>query len=303
MLAATRPGALQTWLQAPAESKRKRDSTDDHNDDDEGTSGTVAKKTSASKTARPKKQAKPAVAAKPTNAASKNTSKEAKKLYKETLKAVEKRHIELDKKVKAMSPNSRAITVTNYTTSAAKHLPTVKKLDTAGETVLAFNFAMALADASHRNITTSKFSGEGGSCVEAFKKMDAVLLALINKREKPSVQLNVEDLPEVPHRWTDDDAEVGVFKTGRPNKQQRNAMERQEMEWEKERRAERRGRREEGGDWVQMALVDLKADRDELVQFGVGVLHDVKGSPSTYFAESIARLEEFIAEREAAAQT
>ncbi|KAK4888525.1 hypothetical protein LTR27_012586 [Elasticomyces elasticus] len=169
---------------------------------------------------RPKKQAKSAVAAKPTNAASKNTSKEAKKLYKETLKAVEKRHMELDKNVKAMSPNSRSITVTNYTTSAAKHLPTVKKLDAAGETVLAFNFAMALADASHRNITTSKFSGEGGSCVEAFKKMDAVLLALINKREKPSVQLNVDDLPEVPHRWTDNDAEVGVFKTGRPNKQQ-----------------------------------------------------------------------------------
>jgi len=164
-------------------------------------------------------------------------SKEAKKLYTDTLKAVEKRYIELDKKVKAMSSNSSAITVTNYATSAAKHANTAKKLDGVGETVLAFNFVMALADASHRRISSWKMSGDGGECCEYFARLDEALLPLIEKRDRPTTRLT--ELPEVPHRWTSEDADVGDFKTGRPNKQQRGQMDRQYIDCKKERTAPR----------------------------------------------------------------
>ncbi|KAK4971458.1 hypothetical protein LTR42_007186 [Elasticomyces elasticus] len=299
MPAATRPGALQTWLQAPAESKRKRDSIDDHNDDDEGTAGTVAKKTSASNTARPKKQVKSAVAAKSTNAASKNTSKEAKKFYKDTLKALDKSYVALDKKVKAMDPNSRSITVDTYADNASGYIDKANKLDGMGETVLAFNLVMALADASHRCITSFRMSGDSGDCDDSFKELDAALVKSIDKREKPAVQLNADELPAVPHRWTHKDADVGEFKTGRPNKQQRNMIEVQYIEYEKERRAERCSRREECGDWVQVALVELKEDQKYLSDHGIGCdFMTGSGDRNCYFAESIAKMEKMVAERE-----
>ena len=89
--------------------------------------------------------------------------------------------------------------------------------------------------------------------------------------------LKEDELPDVPHRWSEDDAEVGEFKTGRPNKQQRNLMENHFIEWEKERRAARRARMEKCEDWVMSALVDLRNDRDYLKEFGVGQPWSSKG--------------------------
>jgi len=293
MAAVSRPGTLQTWLQPPVASKRKRDSLEIDDDVIE----VPTKKASTSGASSVKKQPakpKPVAAAKPASSA-----KEAKKLYTEAVKTVDKRHVELDKKVKAMSPNSRAITVTNYATSAAKHLPTAKKLASLGDANLAFNFVMTLADSSHRNIWGFKFSGESGSCQAPFERMDAALLELIDKREQPTATPSPNELPSVPHRWSEEDADVGVFKTGRPKKQQRNAMDRQYIDWEKERRAERRSRRADCEDWVQVALADLKEDRDYLSGFGVGVDFDARRSEerNAYFAESIKKMEAMIAER------
>ena len=70
------------------------------------------------------------------------------------------------------------------------------------------------------------------------------------------------------HRWTPKDADVGPFKTGWPNAQQRNQMERQRLEWETERRQERRQRRDVCEDWVAVALSDLKEESDYLKQYG-----------------------------------
>lgn len=208
----------------------------------------------------------------------------------------------MDKKVKAMSPNSRAITVDNYATSAAKHVPVGKKLVDMGAPVYAFNFVMALADASHRSITTFKMSGEGGGCEAAFKKLDAALLPLIEKRllSHPPLPLPNAEIPDVPHRLTEEDADVGVFKTGRPNKQQKGAIERAFIDWEKERRAARRERREGCGDWVKVALKDLTEDRDYLKQYGVGEDFDrPRGEERNwYFQASILRLGEIVAQRE-----
>ncbi|KAK5726264.1 hypothetical protein LTR17_012884 [Elasticomyces elasticus] len=273
-----RPGALQTWLQAPADSKRKRDSTDDHGDDDEDAYSTGVKKTSASKTTRPKKQVKSAVAATPTNAAPKNTSKDTQKLYKDTLKALDKSYVALDKKVKAMDPNSRSITVDTYADNASGYMDKAEKLDAMGETVM---------------------SGDSGDCDDNFKKLNTALVGLIGKREKPAVHLKADELPAVPHRWTHKDADVGEFKTGRPNKQQRNMIEVQYIEYEKERRAERFSRREKCGDWVQVALVELKEDQKYLSDHGIGCdFMTGSGDRNCYFAECIARLETIMTERE-----
>jgi hypothetical protein len=102
---------------------------------------------------------------------------------------------------------------------------------------------------------------------KAFAMLDKALLPLIERREKPATK--ADTLPKVPHRWTGDDARVGVFKTGRPNKQQRNQMYAQKIEWEKNRREERRMRREEIGDWISVALANLVESRDYVKRYGV----------------------------------
>lgn len=150
-----------------------------------------------------------------------------------------------------MSPNSSAITTSNYAMSAREHMATVKKLITM-ESTLAFNLLLSMADASHTDLdATMKMCGTPcDSSVPTFSLFDEALLPLIEARERPCSQ--VDGLPQVPRRWTVDDAEVGVFKTGRPNKQQRGQMYRQKLAWEKKRRQARRERREQTSDWVKV---------------------------------------------------
>lgn len=117
-----------------------------------------------------------------------------------------------------------------------------------------------------------------------FELLDEALLPLIEGR---NVSATAASLPKVLHRWTPKDADVGEFKTGRPNKQQRNQMANQKIDWEQERREERRKRRVECEDWVSVALADLKEERDYLDQYGV----------EGFFAKSIAKLEALDAAR------
>jgi hypothetical protein len=312
MAAKSRPGALRSWLQPPsnagaATSKRKwaADGENGENGGSDVSPVAPAKKPRQEAASKPKSTGSKSTTTSITKSTSKpkDSAKEAKKLFNDKLKDVEKRHVDLDKKVKAMSPNSRAITVDNYAVSAAKHAGVVTKLLGMGSPVYAFSFAMTLADSSHRNINTSKMGGEGGSD-ESFGKMDHALLATIEAREKPGsdVWLHEDALPQVPHRFTMEDADVGEHKTGRPNKQQRNQIENQFIAWEKERRAARRERREQCPDWVRCALGDLVADRDYLKEYGVGVKFSRRRDDedrNCYFFQSIKRLEEMIAERSA----
>jgi hypothetical protein len=205
----------------------------------------------------------------------------AKKLYDDTLKAIDKGIDELDKKVKAMSPNSTAITKATYATSAGKHLSAANRL-VAMDPILTFNLLISMADASHTDPdATPKMYGKIGDGSTPTFKLDAALLPLIEARAAPIAR--AKELTEVPHRWTREDANVGPFKTGWPNAQQRNQMYRRKLAWEKDRRAKLRERREKTEDWVAVALADLKEGRDYLDQYGV----------EEYLPLSIQRLENY----------
>ena len=108
---------LDSWLEKPATGKRKRAAAADYADSGDASD----KENIGRKKAQPakKRQAKAFNAAKTPDAAKKSTTanpkkgsdaKEAKELYTETLKAIDKRVDELDKKVKTMSGNSSSIT-------------------------------------------------------------------------------------------------------------------------------------------------------------------------------------------------
>ncbi|KAG9513068.1 hypothetical protein KCU93_g10170, partial [Aureobasidium melanogenum] len=207
------------------------------------------------------------------------------KLYKDTVKAIEAHLKILDGKVRKMSPNSRAISTDTYADKSLDFLDPVQELEKMdGGLVPAFNLAMYVADASHTDCdTTSKMSGYGDS-EHPFGILDEQLLGLIEKRNIQSPATRQDEIPAVPKRWTRQDADVGPFKTGRPNKQQYGQMERQKLEWEKDRREKRRDRRKTVNDWVAAALQDLVEERDYLEQYGV----------EKYFPKSIERLSELL---------
>ncbi|KAH8656305.1 hypothetical protein BGZ61DRAFT_467014 [Ilyonectria robusta] len=187
-----------------------------------------------------------------------------------------------------MSGNSTAITSSSYASSVQKHMAAVHTL-LATDGTLAFNLLLSMADASHTDLdATCKMCGTADdSSIPTFKLLDEELLPLIQMRERPACQK--PGLSEVPMRWTLKDADVGVFKTGRPNKQQWSQMYRQKLAWEKNRRQARRERREKTEDWVRVALIDLVEERDYLSAYGV------KG----YLPKSIAKLEEQVKEARA----
>jgi hypothetical protein len=88
----------------------------------------------------------------------------------------------------------------------------------------------------------------------------------------------------VPHRWTNKDVAVGKFKTGRPNKKQRNEITRQHEEYDNKRNDLARERRETttSTEWINNAINELTESRDYIKGYG----HD------GFFMKSIARLEE-----------
>ena len=215
------------------------------------------------------------------------SSKESRKLYTDTLTALDKRVDELDKKVKIITGIGMSITTSTYAVSARKYMGTFKKL-VAMDTTLAFNLLLSMADASHTDLdATCKMCGStDDESVPTFKLLDEALLPLIEARQKPADI--AAELADVPKRWTRKDADVGVFKTGRPNKQQRDQMYRQKLSWEKNRRQARRQRRENAENWVKVSLSDLVEERDYLARYGVG----------EYLPKCIAMLEEVVKARE-----
>lgn len=271
----TAVNSLASWLRPSGSAKRKLDTRDNGAGSDHENDHHLTRPAKASK----RQQVGTAKSAKPKKATA-GGNEEAKRLYADTLKALDKRVDELDKKVKMMGGNSTAITTSDYATSARRHMGAVEKL-VAMDTALAFNLLLSMADASHADLDSScKMCGTPcDDSVPTFQLLDEALLPLIEARERPASL--AAELPKVPRRWTKD-ADVGVFKAGRPNKQQRDQMYRQKLAWEKNRRQARRERREKAEDWVEAALSDLVEERDYLDAYGV----------KEYLPRCIAKLEE-----------
>ncbi|KAH8691065.1 hypothetical protein GQ44DRAFT_720082 [Phaeosphaeriaceae sp. PMI808] len=175
----------------------------------------------------------------------------------------------------------------------AKFLPGVSKLNEMGAegAVCALNLMLHLAHNSYGDINASfKMCGYGGH-EKPYWDMDELMLKVVEKcaaiaNSNPDTQRPLE-LVEVPHRWRDEDADVGVFKTGRPNKQQRGWIAKQHEKWEKERNNLARVRRETTKDWVNNAIAELVDSRDYIKDYG----HE------GFFPKSIARLEELKSNR------
>lgn len=248
---------------------------------------TKRKRSDDEESSTPKKQAPTKV---PSTRKS-SAASESERLYKDSIKAIEKGIQALDKRVKSLKwPDMNdcilTLTIDNYAAAATEHLPNVFKLKGMDNGIaLAFDLTMAIADMSYTDLEkTAKMSG-WGDAEASYEELDGVLLSLIPGREKPTNSLT--SLPEVPLRWTPDGVDPSPSGTGRPGTLHQGWTYAQKMKREKDRREARRVRRETTQDWVSIALAELKEDRDYLDAYGI----------EGYFPKSIAALEGILSEQ------
>ncbi|RDW56760.1 hypothetical protein BP6252_13983 [Coleophoma cylindrospora] len=205
--------------------------------------------------------------------------------YRATINKVDDRLQALDKKSKVQGPNLSVVTSSDYTIAMAKFIPDVQKLTNMGKdgAAWAFNVLLYMAEHSYRDVEGSTEPDVGGGPKESFEAMDAALLGLIEKRhQQPRATGDPVEVTFVRNKWTDADADVGEFKTGQPNKQQRSQMAAQKLQWMKCRSDEMRERRDKVQDWAANALEELVDQRDCVASL----------ERDGFFVKSIARLEE-----------
>ena len=187
-------------------------------------------------------------------------------------------------------------------------LPSVNKMlllpsSDQPESIVVCTFRLLLYMAEHAWADFSlwfKMCGFGES-EEEYIKMDGLMLDVIerlaahdkdNQRDASAEIAAGTATLELPNsdkdaRWDRSlHGDVGEFKTGRPNKQQRALLAKQKARWEKERINRRRERREksQGMALLELGLRQLKDDRDEIKDYGL----------EGYSTNSIERLEELI---------
>lgn len=197
---------------------------------------------------------------------------------------MDKKVSSLDARVKKNGPKSAAVISDHYASAMVKFIKDIQKLMAMGPdgARCAFNAMLYISPHAHGDLEASwKMSGYGET-EEPFAELDDTMLEIIGLRHDFECAGKDEGLPEVRHRWTTADAEVGVFKTGRPNKQQRGQIERQKAKWIKERFEEARRRREKIEDWVGNAIQELKEESADIESYGL----------EGYFKKRIAKLEE-----------
>jgi hypothetical protein len=213
----------------------------------------------------------------------------AGQLYAKIVGDVDKRVSTLDARVQKMGPNSTSVTSDTYAETMVKFVKDVRKLMEMGQegVKLAFNLVLYIGPHMHGDLEAGgKMCGFGES-EEPFAKMDELMLDVIALRTDVDCGEDAA-LPEVKHRWTLNDADVGVFKTGRPNKQQRGQIERQKARWTKDRNAALKQRREKAVvDWISNGIFELKDEQGYIDPYGL----------SGYFSKSIAKLEVMKADR------
>ncbi|KAG8531330.1 uncharacterized protein KY384_002959 [Bacidia gigantensis] len=231
------------------------------------------------------------------SSATKTSSNPTKKHYLTTIAAIEKKLAVLDKICVKQDPNNKfGVTSDEYAQTMSTFLPAVDellKLSPSGQaTARAFNLLLYMGEHAYADLWLSfRMSGYGESEPE-YEKMDKVMIEVIGRLEKDLEDSAVGSkaggimagAAAEKKRWNPDtDADVGEFKTRRPNKQQRGWLLKQRTAWEKERLRQRREKREESEAKAlfNLGLTHLKEDRDEIAQYGL------KG----YFVKSIEKLE------------
>lgn len=212
--------------------------------------------------------------------------------YKASIAAIDKKYKALEKASTNISGHKYSWTTSDdYAKAMAAFLPSVRKLssmdgDGKDGLISAFNLLLYLAERSYGDMELHvKMCGYGEGS-EAYAELDSALLELISMRaeqdpDSQSFKTEWEPLEKLTRRWTRDDADVGVFKTGRPNKQQRGWMAAQKKSWDEERRGKARERREGTAKWAQSALDELVDGRKYLAPYGI----------EGFFLRSIAKLE------------
>jgi hypothetical protein len=209
--------------------------------------------------------------------------KAAGQLYKKTIGDVDKKVSILDAAVKKMGPNGRSVTSDTYADTMVPFAKDLRKLMVMGQegAKLAFNLVLYIGPHMHGDLDASCEMSGYGEAEDSFAEMDELMLEIIGLREDVD---GGEDaaLPQIKHRWTREDADVGVFKTGRPNKQQRGQIERQKAKWTKERNDALRQRREKAGvDWISIGISELKDEHQYIRAYGL----------NGYFSKTLAKLE------------
>jgi len=213
--------------------------------------------------------------------------KGAEQSYKKIIADVDKKVNSLDARVKKMGPNSRSVTSDDYAEAMVELVEDIESLS-AMDARLALNGLLYIGRHAHGDRMKflnsgrlrlandmvqwkreKKKSGCGGT-KEPFAELDDLMLSIFADLKIPSANsTNDSSLPKVPHCWTPADADVGVFKTGRPNKQQRGQIDRQKASWMKERKVAAKERREKVEDWITNAIEELEGERVAIKDYGL----------------------------------
>ena len=305
---------------APKTQKRQREPTELGNTNDrdlsvrktQKTTGSAPPKTftqfslstKASSNSLPKKK-------KPESKRSTKTTKATKlsksatvgqRMYSEALNAINSKVEMLDKRCEKQDSNNKfGINSDDYVDAMASFLPQVRALaQSDGEDDgkrLALILLLHLAEHTYADFELGFRMCGCGEGEKSYEELDATMIEIIEQlgicgglSAAAPTAVNEAFMSKAKPRWDRDrDGDVGVFKTGRPNKQQRGQLRRQKVAWEKERLKVRREEREaEGADLVRVALAQLKDNWAWIEDYGI----------ECYFPKSIERLEELLAARQ-----
>ncbi|KAI0889612.1 uncharacterized protein GGS22DRAFT_1778 [Annulohypoxylon maeteangense] len=216
------------------------------------------------------------------------------KLYKDTLKQIDKKFAGMLKRYKPNPTPFSGITSDDFAAVMSSFIPQAQKLALTSP-ILAFNLVLDLGEHAYGDLDATVKASGFGETDEPYGKLDAVLVTLINARVE--LDENKGLIPgevykvEPPHREVGEGQRAlsAALKKGmsarkrRPNKQEWGWIDKARREDLKALFEKRRVRREEAVDWVGNALNDLLETGGRIDEYGIG---------THYFRESIGLLAE-----------
>ncbi|KAI0833966.1 hypothetical protein F5Y06DRAFT_182069 [Hypoxylon sp. FL0890] len=201
------------------------------------------------------------------------------KLYKATLKDVDKTFDALLKGYKANPKPGYGVTSDDFAKAMASFIPTAKALKEDSPTD-AFNLLLDLGEHAYGDLGGSIKASGWGDTDEPFKEMDDLLVDLVNElreaenahakeaTEKHAGKFKIE-LPYSDLYGEERTLRQALGKKS-PNKQQRGQLDRARRADLKKLLDTRRERREATEDWMGNALNDLVETAGRIDQYGIG---------------------------------